>query len=68
MDGEGFLLLTDSDMSEMIKPVGARRKLIVKRNYLTKPGCENSNVRHYSLARCRTFARLRNLIISAYGC
>ena len=37
MDGEGFLLLTDADITEMVKAVGARRKLIVKRNNLTKP-------------------------------
>ena len=36
MDGESFLMLTDSDISEMVKAVGARRKLIVKRNSFLK--------------------------------
>ena len=35
VDGEGFLLLTDEDMGDMVKPLGARRKLITKRNMLT---------------------------------
>ena len=35
MDGEGFLLLTDEDIGDMVKPLGARRKLITKRNMLT---------------------------------
>ena len=35
MDGEGFLLLTDEDIGDMVKPLGARRKLITKRNILT---------------------------------
>ena len=35
VDGEGFLLLTDEDMADMVKPLGARRKLITKRNMLT---------------------------------
>ena len=35
VDGEVFLLLTDEDMGEMVKPLGARRKLITKRNMLT---------------------------------
>ena len=35
VDGEGFLLLTDEDMGDMVKPLGARRKLITKRNTLT---------------------------------
>lgn len=29
-------MLTDSDISEMVKAIGARRKLIVKRNELLK--------------------------------
>ena len=32
-----ILLLTDADITEIVKAVGARRKLIVKRNNLTKP-------------------------------
>ena len=36
MDGEGFLLLTDGDITEMVKAMGARRKLIVKRNNLAR--------------------------------
>ena len=35
MDGEGFLLLTDEDIGDMIKPLGIRRKLITKRNLPT---------------------------------
>jgi len=35
VDGEGFLLLTDEDISDMVKPLGAKRKLITKRNMLT---------------------------------
>ena len=36
VDGEGFLLLTDEDISEMVKPLGARRKLITKKTMLTR--------------------------------
>lgn len=36
VDGEGFLLLTDDDIFSMVKPFGARRKLIAKRNELAK--------------------------------
>ena len=35
VDGESFLLLTNEDMAEIIKPLGVRRKLIAKRNMLT---------------------------------
>ena len=35
VDGEGFLLLTDEDIGDMVKPLGVRRKLITKRNMLT---------------------------------
>ena len=34
VDGESFLLLTDDDISQMIKPLGVRRKLISIRNAL----------------------------------
>lgn len=34
VDGEGFLMLTEEDFSTMIKPLGARRKLISKQNRL----------------------------------
>lgn len=34
VDGEGFLLLTDEDFCAMIKPLGARRKLISKQSHL----------------------------------
>ena len=44
MDGEVFLLLTDEDMGEMVKPLGARRKLITKRNMLT---CVSTFVAYY---------------------
>lgn len=32
MDGEGFLLLSDEDIAQLVKPIGARRKLIAKRD------------------------------------
>ena len=34
VDGEGFLLLTDEDISQIIQPLGTRRKLISMRNVL----------------------------------
>lgn len=34
MDGESFLLLTNDDLSEMVKAVGVRRKLIVRLTHL----------------------------------
>lgn len=37
-----FLMLTDSDLTEMIKAVGVRRKLIIRRNEILK--CDSSKV------------------------
>ena len=53
VDGEGFLLLTDGDMGEIVKPLGVRHKLITKRNMLA---CVSTFVaifkRIYSLYSC----------------
>ena len=34
IDRESFLLLTDADIFDMVKPIGTRRKLIAKRDEL----------------------------------
>ena len=34
VDGEGFLLLTDEDMGDIVKSLGVKHKLITKRNML----------------------------------
>lgn len=36
VDGEGFLLLEDSDISAMVKAIGTRRKLIDRSNRLNE--------------------------------
>ena len=36
VDGEGFLLLTDTDISEIIKAKGVMRKLVARRNQLNR--------------------------------
>ncbi len=38
VDGEVFMMLEDNDITEMVPSIGARRKLILKRNGISKVG------------------------------
>jgi hypothetical protein len=52
MDGEAFLLLSKEDVKDLVKAVGPRTKLLLKRSNLLRMKASSTPVFQIQAARC----------------